>query len=73
MAINIISLAIKTVLFIEFESKRDYKDIVLINLTTQIALSILIMDTIERAYSSKMEGESKEEEGQIHRELNETK
>ena len=73
MAINIISLAIKTVLFIEFESKRDYKDIVLINLTTQIALSILIMDTIERAYSSKMEGERKEEEGQIHRELNETK
>jgi hypothetical protein len=51
LSINILILGIKTVIFIEYEKDSPHKDIVLLNLTTQIALAILEMDAIDRAYS----------------------
>lgn len=51
LSINILVLGIKTVIFIEYENNSPHKDIVLLNLTTQIALAILEMDAIDRAYS----------------------
>jgi hypothetical protein len=50
MSINILTLGVKTVVFVEQEKDSPNKDIVLLNLTTQIAFAILIMDSIERAY-----------------------
>lgn len=50
MAVSIVALGIKTVIFVEFESGSPHKDIVLLNLTTQIAFAILLMDSMERAY-----------------------
>ena len=50
MAVNIIALAIKTVIFIEYDLDSPHKDMVLLNITTRIALAILIMDGMERAY-----------------------
>jgi hypothetical protein len=44
-------LGIKTVIFLEYEKDSPFKDLVLLNLTTQIALSVLVMDAIDRAYS----------------------
>jgi hypothetical protein len=46
LAINIIALGIKTVVFIEYDLESPHKDMVLLNLTTRIALAILIMDGI---------------------------
>jgi hypothetical protein len=51
LSINILILGIKTVIFIEYANNSPHKDIVLLNLTTQIALAILEMDAIDRAYS----------------------
>ena len=51
MASSIISLGIKTVSFIAYYEDASFKDIVLLNLTTEIALSICLMDMLERAYS----------------------
>lgn len=50
MAVSIIAMGIKTVIFVELESGSPHKDIVLLNLTTQIAFAILLMDSMERAY-----------------------
>lgn len=50
LSVNILVLGIKTVLFISYEEDRSNKDIVLLNLTTEIAFSIIVMDSIERAY-----------------------
>lgn len=38
-------------IYIEYDIDSPHKDMVLINLTTQVALAILIMDAIERAYA----------------------
>jgi hypothetical protein len=46
LSVNIIALGIKTVIFIEYDLESPHKDIVLLNLTTQIALTILFMDAI---------------------------
>lgn len=51
LGINIIALGIKTVIYLEYDSESPHKDMVLINLTTQVALAILVMDAIERAYA----------------------
>lgn len=40
----------KTVSFVKYDSESNNKDIVLLNLTTQIALMIILMDTIEKSY-----------------------
>jgi hypothetical protein len=50
LSVNILILGIKTVVFISYEENSSNKDIVLLNLTTQIAFTILVMDSIERAY-----------------------
>lgn len=50
LSVNILILGIKTVLFISYEEDRSNKDIVLLNLTTEIAFTIFVMDSIERAY-----------------------
>lgn len=55
LAVNILALGIKTVVFIEYDLDSPHKDMVLLNLTTQIALSIIIMDSIERSYSKYSE------------------
>lgn len=46
LSFNILALGIKTVIFIEYDLDSPHKDIVLLNLTTQIALTILYMDSI---------------------------
>ncbi len=46
LIINILVLGVKTVVFIAYESSSPNKDIVLLNLTTQIALTIIIMDAL---------------------------
>ena len=51
LAINILALGIKTVIFIEYDLESPHKDMVLLNLTTRIALAIIFMDSIERAFS----------------------
>lgn len=47
---EILAVALKTVGFIKDHSESPDKDIVLLNLTTQIALMILMMDYLEKAY-----------------------
>lgn len=54
LSVNILALGIKTVIFIEYDLDSPHKDIVLLNLTTQIALTIIYMDSIERAYSKSL-------------------
>lgn len=44
-------MALKTVGFIKDDSQSAHKDIVLLNLSTQIALAIVLMDIIEKSYS----------------------
>jgi hypothetical protein len=46
LALNVVSLAHKSVWFLTYEDENPDKDILLLNLTTQIALSIIIMDVI---------------------------
>ena len=46
LSLNIIILGIKTVVYLEYNLESPHKDMVLLNLTTQIALAILIMDGI---------------------------
>lgn len=48
------ALGIKTVVFIEYDLDSPHKDMVLLNLTTQIALAILVMDAIDRSYSKQL-------------------
>lgn len=55
LSLNILILGIKTVLFISYEEDRSNKDIVLLNLTTEIAFTIFVMDSIERAYKRYFE------------------
>jgi hypothetical protein len=52
--VNILALGIKTVVFIEYDLDSPHKDMVLLNLTTQIALAILVMDAIDRSYSKQL-------------------
>ena len=54
LSVNILALGIKTVIFIEYDFDSPHKDIVLLNLTTQIALTIIFMDSVERAYSKSL-------------------
>lgn len=44
------AVSLKTVNFIKYDTESNHKDIVLLNLTTQIALMIILMDTIEKSY-----------------------
>ena len=50
LSVCILALGIKTVVFIAEDKASQNNDIVLLNLTTQIAFSILIMDSIEKGY-----------------------
>ena len=54
LAINILAIGIKTVIYIEYDLESPHKDMVLINLATRIALAILIMDSLERAYTKSL-------------------
>ena len=51
LGVNILALGIKTVIFIEYDLDSPHKDMVLLNLTTQIALAVLLMDGMERAHA----------------------
>ena len=48
---EIIAVSIKTVGFIKADSGSPHKDIVLLTLTTQIALMIVLMDVVEKSMS----------------------
>lgn len=60
LAIEIVVVSIKTVGFIKHSSESPHKDIVLLNLTTQIALMIILMDFIEKSYRRRQGLEVKE-------------
>jgi hypothetical protein len=59
LSVNVIALSLKTVGFIQDDSHPAHKDIVLLNLSTQIALAIILLDALQRSY---------EKHAKIHRE-----
>lgn len=63
------TLAIKTVGFIKDDSESAHKDIVILNLSTQIALIIILMDAIEKSYSKMKKEERSEDMSRIENEL----
>jgi hypothetical protein len=69
LSVSILALGIKTVVFIAVDSGSPNKDIVLLNLTTQIAFSILIMDSIEKAYKRYLDNSKSPEKRQMEQEL----
>lgn len=73
IGLNIIALAIKTVGFIKDDSESAHKDIVLLNLSTQIALAIIMMDILERSYSTFKAKERSEDMSRIENQLPLTK
>ena len=59
LSVNVIALSLKTVGFIQDDSRPAHKDIVLLNLSTQIALAIILLDALQKSY---------EKHAKIHRE-----
>lgn len=58
LTINIIALAEKCVWFLTYEEDEiNVKDILLLNLTTQIALSIIFMQSLSESYKTHLSNE----------------
>ena len=62
-------MCIKTVGYIKYDSESPHKDIVLLTLTTQIALMIVLMDVIEKSASKWKKKKTDEDMARLEKEM----
>ena len=53
LALNVLTLADKCIWFLTYEDDAKIKDILLLALTTQIALSIIFMESLNQTYKER--------------------